>query len=95
MSAELLQALGWLLSSIGLCLFISSTETAPVFEKQPEEIPEKPMEDPRLEVIRRWQSQGVLNDAGELWWASAARAERRNPADDVNPPRIPPKRGRM
>jgi len=51
-------------------------------------------EDPRLEAIRRWQSQGVLNDDGELWWVSAAKAKRRNPADDVNPPRIPPKRGR-
>ena len=62
-----------------------------VYDDEPEPVVQ---EDPRLEVIRRWQSQGVLNDAGELWWVSAAKAKRRNPADDVNPPRIPPKRGR-
>ena len=119
MIAEPLQLLGLILFSIGLCLFISSTETATVFEKQQEETggikpttrdlkpitpltpppppsPRTPAceEDPRLEAIRRWQSQGVLNDDGELWWASAAKAKRRNPADDVNPPRIPPKKGR-
>ena len=119
MSAEPLQLLGMILFCIGLCLFISSTETCPVFERQPEETgggvkpitrevlrptsapppppsPRTPADekDQRLEVIRRWQSQGVLDDNGELWWVSAAKAKRRNPADDVNPPRIPPKRGR-
>ena len=50
-------------------------------------------EDPRLEAIRRWQRQKLMDDR-DLWQIRAARARSRNPADDVNPPRIPPKRGR-
>ena len=116
---ELLQLVGIILFGIGLCLFISSTETCPVFERQPEETgggvkpitreikpitpatpppPPSPRtladeKDPRLEVIRRWQRQKLMDDR-EMWQIRAARARSRNPADDVNPPRIPPKRGR-
>lgn len=51
--AELLQPLGLILFGIGLGLFISSTETAPVFERQPEETPEKPMEVPGAPGVPR------------------------------------------
>ena len=116
MSEDLLQLLGIILFGIGLCLFISSTETCPVFERQPEETgggvkpitreikritPATPPPPPsprtladekaqRLEAIRRWQSQKLMDDR-EMWQIRAARARSRNPADDVNPPRIPPK----
>ena len=49
--------------------------------------------DPRLEAIRRWQRQKLMDDR-EMWQIRAARARSRNPADDVNPPRIPTKRTR-
>ena len=85
-----IKLLGAILFAAGLyllCLYFRDL----VYDDEPEPVVQ---EDPRLEAIRRWQSQGVLNDDGELWWVSAAQAKRRNPADDVNPPRIPTKETR-
>ena len=80
MSADPLLVLGLILFGIGLCLFISTTETAPVFEKQPEETGGgiKPT---TREVLRPTS-------------APPPPPSPRTPADEVNPPRIPTKRTR-
>ena len=53
MTAEQLQIFGWLLFYAGLRLFICGVETCPVFERHPEETPEKPMEVPGAPGVPR------------------------------------------
>ena len=87
--------LSWI-QTLGVCLLsfslglLKATFDSPQVDKPAPSVQEAP----RLEAIRRWQSQEMIDDDGELWWVSAAKTMQRNPADDVNPPRIPPKRVR-
>lgn len=83
MSAELSQAIGWILFYLGLVLFVGA-ETFPAFEDEPEEPP------------RRYG--GVKPTTRDIKPITPATPPPppfpRTLADEVNPPRIPTKRTR-